>query len=288
MKPLLSPLTAAAISAALTFAATPAIAQHSTTWTETTTETTVTPGAPVQRVDTEIDFLPASSANDLNVRMLREFQIVKQQDPAVAREIARTPSLAGNQSYVTRHPALQAFIDKYPNAREELQDNPGNFVTPVNGSTWNSHEVAGIPRDDAGAASSYHRRASETYRSERYPNHPGTEVAQETTTTVTEKRGNNTTEMEFKPASSAHDLDVNMMRDFGTVKGEDPKVATELARNPALVVDSSYVGKHPSLQAFLQKYPDARDKIQSSPGNFLVPVAGSKWNSHEAAGIPRD
>ena len=266
---------------ALTLAATPAFAQQSTTLTETTVTTRV----PV-RVDSEIDFMPASSANDLNTRMLRDFEIVKNQDPAVATEIARNPSRAGDQAWVMRHPALQAFIDKYPNARAELQDNPGNFVTPVNGSTWNSHEVAGIPRDDSPIASN--RRASETDRIERYANHPDVEVAQETTTTITEKRGNATTEMEFKPASSAHDLDVNMMRDFGTVKAEDPKVATELARNPALVADSGYVGKHPSLHAFLMKYPDASDKIQSSPGNFLVPVAGSKWNSHEAAGIPRD
>jgi hypothetical protein len=285
VKPLLSPLTAAAISAALTFAVTPAIAQQSTVTERTVTDTTVTTRVPV-RVDTEIDFLPASSANDLNTRMLRDFEIVKEQDPAVATDIARNPSRAGDQAYVMRHPALQAFMDKYPNARDELQDNPGNFVTPVNGSTWNSHEVAGIPRDDSPAASSY-RHASRTYRSERSANPAGTVVAEESST-VTEKRGNVTTEMEFKPASSAHDLDKNMLRDFGTVKAEDPKIATELARNPALVADSSYVGKHPSLHAFLMKYPDASDKIQSSPGNFLVPVAGSKWNSHEAAGIPRD
>jgi len=238
------------------------------------------------QVDTEIDFLPASSANDLNVRMLRDFEMVKEQDPAVATEIARNPSRAGDPNYVMRHPALQAFIDKYPNAREELEDNPGNFVTPVNGSTWNSHEVAGIPRDDSAGASSY-RHASRTYRSERYVRPADTVVAEESST-VTEKHGNVTTEMEFKPASSAHDLNKAMLRDFGTVKAEDPKIATELAVNPSLIADQIYIKKHPSLQAFLQKYPEAREELQTSPGNFLVPVAGSKWNSHEAAGIPRD
>ncbi|HXN85095.1 MAG TPA: hypothetical protein VN867_03440, partial [Candidatus Binataceae bacterium] len=72
---------------ALTLAATPAFAQQSTTLTETTVTTRV----PV-RVDSEIDFMPASSANDLNTRMLRDFEIVKNQDPAVATEIARNPS----------------------------------------------------------------------------------------------------------------------------------------------------------------------------------------------------
>lgn len=112
-------------------------------------------------------------------------------------------------------------------------------------------------------------------------------LAQETHTVI-EQNGNHTTELEFKPAASAHDVNLDMLRDFGTVKAGDPKIATELARNPALVADATYVGKHPTLGTFLGKYPEASDELQSNPGDFLTPVAGSKWNSHEAAGIPRD
>ena len=97
-----------------------------------------------------------------------------------------------------------------------------------------------------------------------------------------------TTEIDFLPASTANDLNVQMLRDFGNVKQSDPKVATDIARNPEVVANSGYVSKHPSLHAFLEKYPDARNEIVSNPGNFVTPVAGSKWNSHEAAGIPRD
>jgi hypothetical protein len=96
------------------------------------------------------------------------------------------------------------------------------------------------------------------------------------------------TVLEFQPASTAKDLDVRMLRDFESVKASDPKVGPEIAKDPARVQDAGFVGKHPTLQAFLEKYPSARDEIVSSPGNFVTPVAGSKWNSHEAAGIPRD
>jgi hypothetical protein len=106
--------------------------------------------------------------------------------------------------------------------------------------------------------------------------------------TVVEQHGNKTTELEFKPAAAAHDLNVQMLRDFETVKAGDSQVGPAIAKDPGLVQDTGFVGKHPSLQAFLEKYPDARQEIVSSPGNFVTPVAGSKWNSHEAAGIPRD
>jgi hypothetical protein len=113
-------------------------------------------------------------------------------------------------------------------------------------------------------------------------------VTEETVTHPAQPPAIVTHTMEFQPASTAHDLNKQMLRDFGTVKAADPKIANQLAKNPALVENQAYVDKHPSLQAFLDKYPDARGDIVSSPGNFMTPVAGSKWNSHEAAGIPRD
>jgi hypothetical protein len=146
MKPAPSPIFTAAISAALALAAfNPSALAQTTTTTETVTQTTTT--APKAINSTEIDFLPASTANDLNVQMLRDFGGVKQSDPRVATDVARNPAVVADASYVARHPALQAFLEKYPNARDEIVGNPGNFVTPGPGSKWNSHEVAGIPRN---------------------------------------------------------------------------------------------------------------------------------------------
>jgi hypothetical protein len=151
MKPVPSPLVTAAISAALAFAAFSPLAQaqQSNTVTEqTVTQTTTTHTTPPKAiVTTEIDFQPAATANDLNVPMLRDFANVKQSDPKVATDIARDPEVVASASYVTKHPALQAFLEKYPDARDEITSNPGNFVTPGPGSKWNSHEAAGIPRD---------------------------------------------------------------------------------------------------------------------------------------------
>ena len=150
MKPLTSAFFSAVIAAfSLAALTTSSFAQQSTTVTQqTTTETRVTRAPqPKSIVSTEIEFQPASTAGDLNVQMLREFNSVKDGDPKIATDIARNPEVVQNADYVGKHPALVAFLDKYPNARGEIVANPGNFVAPVAGSKWNSHEAAGIPRN---------------------------------------------------------------------------------------------------------------------------------------------
>ena len=112
-------------------------------------------------------------------------------------------------------------------------------------------------------------------------------LAQDSGPVVVEKHGNTTTETEFKPAGTAN-LNIEMLKDFSSVKQTDPAVAPQLASNPSLVENQDFVGKHPTLQAFLDKYPDARRELETNPGNFMPPAPGSKWASHEASGIPRD
>jgi hypothetical protein len=112
-------------------------------------------------------------------------------------------------------------------------------------------------------------------------------LAQDTGQVIVEKHGNTTTETEFKPAGTTN-LNIQMLKDFSSVKQNDPAVAPQLASNPSLVENQDFVQKHPTLQAFLDKYPDARHELATNPGNFMPPAPGSKWASHEASGIPRD
>ena len=112
-------------------------------------------------------------------------------------------------------------------------------------------------------------------------------LAQDTGRAIIEKHGDMTTETEFQPAGTSN-LDIQMLKDFSSVKQSDPSVASKLASKPSLVEDQDFLLKHPPLQAFLDKYPNARREIETNPGNFMQPQSGSKWASHEAAGIPRD
>jgi hypothetical protein len=107
MKPAISSFVTAAMAAAFTLAAfaTSSLAQQSTTVTETTiVEKKVTTEGPRPKevVTTEIEFQPAATANDINVQMLRDFENVKQGDRKVAIDIARSPGVVENASYVAK------------------------------------------------------------------------------------------------------------------------------------------------------------------------------------------
>jgi|SRR5579885_2754857 hypothetical protein len=95
----------------------------------------------VTRGNTTIVFERSNA--DLNLDQLGAFAQVTASDPSVARALAKNPSLVNNDEFVSKHPALRQYLEKFPNAREDIVANPGNYVTPVSGSTWN-HAPAGM------------------------------------------------------------------------------------------------------------------------------------------------
>jgi hypothetical protein len=79
----------------------------------------------------------------LNLDQLSAFGQVTANDPALARKLARNPSLVNDDEFVNQHPALKQYFEQFPNAREDIVANPGNYLTPVNGSSW-THSPAGM------------------------------------------------------------------------------------------------------------------------------------------------
>jgi hypothetical protein len=79
----------------------------------------------------------------LNLDQLSAFGQVTANDPALARKLARNPSLVNDEGFVNQHPALQQYFEKFPDAREDIVAHPGNFLTPVSGSSW-SRAPAGM------------------------------------------------------------------------------------------------------------------------------------------------
>lgn len=80
---------------------------------------------------------------NLNLDQLSAFGQLTASDPALANKLARNPSLVNDEGFVSRHQALQQYFEKFPNAREDIAANPGNYLTPVNGSSW-SRAPAGM------------------------------------------------------------------------------------------------------------------------------------------------
>ncbi|HEV2422874.1 MAG TPA: hypothetical protein VGS59_14275 [Candidatus Acidoferrales bacterium] len=54
---------------------------------------------------------------------------------------------------------------------------------------------------------------------------------------------------------------------------DNPNIAKQLAANPSLVNDSTYVNAHVSLKAFLTEHPEVQQQIAQNPGRFFQMVA---------------
>jgi hypothetical protein len=79
----------------------------------------------------------------LHLDQLSAFSKVAANDPKLAKALARNPALIEKDSFVSAHPALAQYLQQYPDARADIVANPGNYLTPVPGSTWN-HAAPGI------------------------------------------------------------------------------------------------------------------------------------------------
>jgi len=77
----------------------------------------------------------------LNLDQLSAFGQLTASDPALARKLAGNPSLVNDEGFVNQHPALQQYFEQFPNAREDIAANPGNYLTPVSGSSWSRAPV---------------------------------------------------------------------------------------------------------------------------------------------------
>jgi hypothetical protein len=56
-----------------------------------------------------------------------------------------------------------------------------------------------------------------------------------------------------------------------------PALAQQLAANPSLVDNSTFLGNHPSLQRFLQNHPGVRAEIDQRPGQFMYREGHYEW-----------
>jgi hypothetical protein len=79
----------------------------------------------------------------LKLDQLSAFNKVTETDPSLASALAKKPSLVDDDAFVAKHPALAQYLQQFPGARADIRDNPGNYLTPVAGSTWR-HAAPGI------------------------------------------------------------------------------------------------------------------------------------------------
>jgi hypothetical protein len=92
-------------------------------------------------------------------------------------------------------------------------------------------------------------------------------IAQDGKTMGTVVNGNTTTV--FKAANTS-DIDMHKLTMWNGFATAHPKVASQLAHNPALINDDGFAKKHPQLDAFFSAHPDVRQAMAANPGNYVA------------------
>ena len=76
--------------------------------------------------NTTIEF-KAADTSDIDLGKLRGWSDFAAQHPEIAHELAYHPSLINSDSYLKKHPELEAFFSQHPDIRQDMAENPGNY-----------------------------------------------------------------------------------------------------------------------------------------------------------------
>src|SRR5216684_7663773 len=244
--------------------------------------------------------------NDTTRGELASFDRFMDGHPEIAEQLRRDPSLAKNQEFVERHPALQEYLQQHPGVQQEISENPDRFMRQEQhfdrAEDRRDFDRTGDRRDNdttRGELANFdrfmdgHPEIAEQLRRdpslaknrefvERHPalqeylqQHPG--VQQEISENPDRFMRQ---EQHFDRAEDRRDFDrTGDRRDNDTTRGElanfdrfmdgHPEIAEQLRRDPSLAKNREFVRSHPALQEYLQQHPEVHEELTENPNRFM-------------------
>ena len=151
-----------------------------------------------------------SGDRDINRGELQNFDNFLDKHPEIREQLKQNPNLVNDPTYLSQHPQLQKFLRAHKEASEELKENPQAFMTR-------------------------------------------------------EKRFDRTED------SRKGDKDINRreLKSFDGFLDGHPEIREQLAKNPGLADDPAYLAKHPELKEFLSNHPGVREEMKENPKAFM-------------------
>lgn len=224
----------------------------------------------------------------------------------VADQIRRDPSLANNQEFLKNHAELQAYLQQHPGVRDGLRENPNYFLQAENNgdrrddSGDRNFERNDRNRDELANFDRFldsHREISEQVRRdpslldkpEFVKDHPALQSYLQQHPGVRDQLRDNPNSfmqaearfdhrepgMNHDNPGTGHDnfgLDMDhdaIHRHFGEFLGGHADIAAQLAKNPQLVKDHTYLESHPELKSYLDTNPDVQKQLMANPDTFI-------------------
>jgi hypothetical protein len=218
--------------------------------------------------------------------------------PEIAAQVRKNPSLLTNEQFVKQHPELQAYLQQHPQVREQIAQNPNNFMQREQrfDQREDGMDRDGIDRDrnrgEMASMDSFldgHPEIAEQVRkdpslltNEKFvKSHPALQTYLQQHPQVREQiaqNPNNFMQREQRFDQREDGMDRNGM-DQGRNRGEiasmdrfldgHPEIAEQVRKDPSLLTNKRFVDQHPPLQTYLQQHPQVRQEVGENPNNFM-------------------
>jgi phage-related protein len=229
--------------------------------------------------------------------------------PEIAEQVQKDPSLLTNEKFVEQHPALQTYLQQHPQVREEISENPNNFMQREQRFDQREQRFGqredGMDRDrdrSRGQLASMdrfldsHPEIAEQVQKDPslltnkkfVEQHPALHAYLQQNPQVREEVSENPNnfmqrEQRFDQREDGMDRD----RSHGQLEGMDrfldshPEIAEQVKKDPSLLTNKNFVDQHPGLQGYLQQHPQVRNEIAENP-NGMQP--GQRFDRQENYG----
>jgi hypothetical protein len=247
----------------------------------------------------------------INRPELMRFNQFLDSHPEVADPIRRDPSRVDDPNFVMNHPALQAYLQDHPEARNELRENPNAFMLAEarpedqrgddRGFDSNRSLVESFDRfldSHPEVAEQLRKDPSLADNGDFVRNHPALATYLEDHPEVRAEIRSNPDgfmQAEARYDRSEYRPDDRRTEDFGRFLNEHRNIANDLSRNPALVNDRNYMDNCPDLKAYLSAHPDVQAQLTQNPEGFMrstqpfttAPAAPSQVNPGASAPLAK-
>ena len=220
--------------------------------------------------------------------------------PEIAEQVRKDPSLLTNEQFVKQHPALQTYLQQHPQVRDEIAQNPNNFMQREQhfDQREDGMDRNGMDRDrNRGEMASMdrfldgHPEIAEQVRKDpslltnkkfvdQHPalqtylqQHPQVrqEVAENPNNFMQQEQRFDRQENNYGQSKGRFDSDVTRgeLTSFGQFLSGHDSVAQQLSKNPSLVNNAEYMENHPELKAYLQAHPGVQQELKENPQAFM-------------------
>jgi phage tail protein X len=221
--------------------------------------------------------------------------------PNTAAELQANPNLINEPQWMGHHQGLEEYMVAHPDVRADMHANPGAFMN--NGGHW-SWNNSGFNNGNP-AASNFrngyldeHPEVSQQLaRNPGLADNPSYLSAHPGLQDYLNAHPNVQYDLEHHPDRFMNSADNGRGGYPGSIGGnpaasnfrngyldEHPEVSQQLARNPGLADNPSYLSAHPGLQNYLNAHPNVHYDLEHHPDRFMSQE--DQFNGHPSGPNP--